>query len=43
MLDSFKHHGIIDSIYDIQGTGHRVVHGERSQHQYMLRIKLNHK
>ncbi|MGS0650602.1 acetate kinase, partial [Staphylococcus arlettae] len=27
MLDSFKHHGIIDSIYDIQGTGHRVVHG----------------
>ena len=27
MLDSFKHNGIIDSIYDIQGTGHRVVHG----------------
>ena len=27
MLDSFKHHGIIDSTYDIQGTGHRVVHG----------------
>ncbi|BCU52559.1 acetate kinase [Staphylococcus auricularis] len=27
MLDSFQKHGIIDSIYDIDGTGHRVVHG----------------
>ncbi len=27
MLESFKKHGIIDSIYDIDGTGHRVVHG----------------
>lgn len=27
MLDSFKKHGIIESIYDIEGTGHRVVHG----------------
>ena len=27
MLDSFKKHGVIDSIYDINGTGHRVVHG----------------
>lgn len=27
MLESFKNHGIIDSIYDIDGTGHRVVHG----------------
>lgn len=27
MLDSFKKLGVIDSIYDINGTGHRVVHG----------------
>jgi len=27
MLESFKEHGIIESIYDIDGTGHRVVHG----------------
>ncbi|MGM7691124.1 acetate kinase [Staphylococcus saprophyticus] len=27
MLDSFKKHGVIGSIYDINGTGHRVVHG----------------
>lgn len=27
MLESFKQHGVIDSIYDIDGTGHRVVHG----------------
>ncbi|MGV3244198.1 acetate kinase [Staphylococcus sp. 11261D007BR] len=27
MLESFKEHGIIDDINDIDGTGHRVVHG----------------
>ena len=27
MLASFKEHGIIDDINDIDGTGHRVVHG----------------
>lgn len=27
MLECFKEHGIIESIYDIDGTGHRVVHG----------------
>lgn len=27
MLDAFKAHNIINDINDIDGTGHRVVHG----------------
>jgi len=27
MLDSFEKHGFIENINDIEGTGHRVVHG----------------
>ena len=40
MLDSFKEHEMIKDITDIQGTGHRVVHGgELSLNQLLLLMK----
>ena len=39
MLDSFKEHEMIKDITDIQGTGHRVVHGETSLNQLLLLMK----
>ena len=40
MLDSFKEHEMIKDITDIQGTGHRVVHGGKlSLNQLLLLMK----
>jgi len=37
MIEALKEHNIIEDINDIQGTGHRVVHGENySQNQHLL-------
>lgn len=30
MLESFKEHHMIEDINEIEGTGHRVVHGGRN-------------
>lgn len=37
MIEALKEHNIIEDINDIQGTGHRVVHGgELFQNQHLL-------